>query len=131
LASIANGNRTKVFNLDGVESALMLISTDRSVYANALAALAAIPTRTVQQHFEQLAVSERLDPAIREAAARYLAAHIQHHGLLLTAAQVAELESAWRSAQSPEMGTALAAVVGSLKPNAKRVSSRFQRVPAP
>jgi HEAT repeat protein len=131
LASIANGNRTNVFNLDGAESALMVVSTDRSVYANALAALAAIPTRTVQQHFEQLAVSERLDPAIREAAARYLAAHIQRHGLLLTAAQVSELESAWRSAQSPEMGTALAAVVGSLKPNAKRVSSRFQRVPGP
>jgi HEAT repeat protein len=131
LASIANGNRTKVFNLDGAESALMVISTDRSVYANALAALAAIPTGTVQRHFEQLAVSERLDPAIREAAARYLAAHIQRHGLLLSAAQVAELESAWRSAQSPEMGTALSAVVGSLKPNAKRVGSRFQRVPAP
>ncbi len=131
LASIANANRTKVFNLDGAESALMIISTDRSVYANALAALAAIPTGSVQRHFEQLAISERLDPAIREAAARYLVAHIQRHGLLLSAAQVAELEAAWRSAQSPELTTALAAAIGSLKPNARRVSSRFQSAPVP
>jgi HEAT repeat protein len=131
LASIANGNRTKVFNLDNAEAALMVVSTDRAVFANALAALAAIPTGTVQRHFEQLAMGERLDPAIREAAARHLAAHIQRHGLLLSAAQAAELEAAWRSAQNPELATALAAVVGSLKPNAKRVGSRFQRVPVP
>ena len=131
LASIANGNRTKVFNLDYAEPALMVISTDRSVYANALAALAAIPTAAVQRHFEQLSVSERLDAVIREAAARHLATHIQRHGLLLSAAQVAELEAAWRSAQTPELATSLAAVVGSLKPNAKRVGSRFQRVAVP
>jgi HEAT repeat protein len=131
LAFIANGNRTKVFNLDFAEPALMVVSTDRTVFANALAALAAIPTATVQRHFEQLAVSERLDAAIREAAARQLAAHIQRHGLLLSAAQVAELEAAWRSAQTPELATSLAAVVGSLKPNARRVGSRFQKVPVP
>jgi hypothetical protein len=129
LASIANGNRTNVFNLDSAETALMVISTDRTVFANALAALAAIPTGTVQRHFEQLAVSERLDAVLREAAARQLAAHIQRHGLLLSAAQAAEVEAAWRSAQTPELATALAAVVGSLKPNAKRVGTRFQRVP--
>jgi HEAT repeat protein len=131
LASIANGNRTRIFNLDGTESALMAISMDRSVYANALTALAAIPTGAVQRHFEQLAISERLDPAIREAAAGHLVAHIQRHGLLLSAGQVNELESAWRSAQSPEMATTLAAVVGSLKPNARRVSDRFQSAPTP
>jgi HEAT repeat protein len=134
-AAIASGNRTKVFNLDGAEAALMAVSTDRSAYANALTALAAIPSGAVQRHFEQLAVGERLDPAIREAAARHLAAHIQRHGLLLHGSQVAELELALRSAQSPELATALAAAVGSLKPNAKRVSTRFQRAatitPAP
>jgi hypothetical protein len=44
---------------------------------------------------------------------------------------VAELEAAWHSAQSPEIVTALAAAVGSLKPNAKRVSDRFQRIALP
>lgn len=130
-AAIANGNQTKVFNLDAAEPALMAISTDRSVFANALAALAAIPTTAVQRHFQQLAISERLDPAIREAAARQLGAHIQRHGLLLTASQAGELEPAWRAAQSPELATDLAAVIGSLKPNAKRVSSRFQKVAVP
>ena len=96
-----------------------------------LTALAAIPSGAVQQHFEQLAVGERLDPAIREAAAHHLAAHIQQHGLLLHGSQVAELETAIQSAQSPELATALAAAVGSLKPNAKRVSTRFQRAASP
>jgi hypothetical protein len=109
----------------------MAISTDRSFYANAIAALAAIPTGKVQQHLEQLAVGERLDPAIRELAARELTAHIQRHGLLLHSSQVAELESSWRSAQSPELSTALAAAIGSLKPNAKRVGDRLQRATAP
>jgi HEAT repeat protein len=131
LASIARENRTRVFNLDIAESALMLVSTDRANYANALAALSAIPTANVQQHFEQLAIGQRLDPAIREMAARYLVAHIEHHGLLLTAAQVKQLETAWRAAPSPEMESALAAVVGALKPNARRVSSRFQELTSP
>jgi hypothetical protein len=130
-AAIARAHETRVFNLDGVEPALMAISTDRSVYANAIAALSAIPTGTVQRHLEQLAVGERLDPAIRELAARELAAHIQRHGLLLYTSQVAGLESAWRTAQSPELATALAAAVGSLKPNAKRIGDRLQRATAP
>lgn len=130
-AEISKGNQTRVFNLDSAESALMAISTDRPFYANAIAALASIPTGTVQRHFEQLAVSERLDPAIRELAARELAAHIQRHGLLLHGSQVAQLESSWRSAQSPELATALAAAVGSLKPNAKRVGDRLQRATSP
>jgi HEAT repeat protein len=130
-AAISKANQTKVFNLDSAESALMAISTDRSFYANAIAALAAIPTGTVQRHLEQLAIGERLDPAIREFAARELTAHIQRHGLLLHSSQVAELESSWRTAQSPELSTALAAAVGSLKPNAKRVGDRLQRATAP
>jgi len=130
-AAIAKGNQTKVFNFDSAEGALMAVSTDRAYYSNALVALAAIPTGAVQRHFEQLAISERIDPAIRELAARELAAHIQRHGLLLQSSQVAELESAWRSAQSPELATALAAAVGALKPNAKRVGDRFQRATIP
>jgi HEAT repeat protein len=130
LASIAKANQTKIFSLDSAESALMLVSTDRALFENALAALSAIPTGTVQHHFAQLAVGERLDPAIREAAARCLVAHIEHHGLLLSSTDVSQLEIAWRAASSPQLQTALAAVVGSLKPNAKRVSSRFRELPA-
>jgi hypothetical protein len=131
LASIAKENRTKIFNLDIAEAGLMLVSTDRTNFANALAALSAIPSANVQQHFEQLAIGQRLDPPIREAAARYLVTHIEHHGLLLTAAQVSQLEAAWRAAPTPELETALAAVVGSLKPNARRVSSRFEQLAPP
>jgi HEAT repeat protein len=130
-AAIARANETKVFNLDNAESALMAISSDRQYFGSAIEALAAIPSGAVQRHLEQLAIGERLDPAIRELAARALAAHIQRHGLLLHTSQVAELESTWHTAQTPELSTALAAAVGSLKPNAKRVGDRLQRATTP
>jgi HEAT repeat protein len=131
LASIANSNRTVIFPLAAAEDALIGVSTDPVLSSNALAAMAAIPTSKVQRQFEQLAVSERLDPSIREGAARQLAAHIHRYGLLLSAAEAAEVQAAWRSAASPEVATSLAAVMGSLKPNPLRVGTLLLRVPAP
>jgi CheY-like chemotaxis protein len=127
LAHIANTNRTNVFDVSGAESALLGVSTDPAVSADALAALAAIPTAAVQRDFQQIAVSERLEVPMRVMAARHLAAHIQRHGLLLSPSNAADLETAWRSAKSPELETALAAVIGSLKPNAKHVAGRLQQ----
>ena len=131
LAYIASGNRTDVFDLQNAQSALIRLSTDRALYADAMTALQALPTPAVQRNFEQIAVSELLDPAVRLAAVHHLAAHIQRRGLLLSSAEVAEVESAWKTAKSPEMTTALAAVIGSLQPNARRVGMRLQSVPFP
>jgi HEAT repeat protein len=131
LAEIARSNRTDIFPLDVAENPLMALSTDHATYANAMAALAAIPRGEVQRHFAQVASNDRNDAAIRIDAAHQLAAHIQRHGLLLPRPEVAQLEAAWHDAATPELATSLAAVVGTLKPNARRVATRLQAIPAP
>jgi hypothetical protein len=109
----------------------MALSNDKATYANAMTALAAIPRGEVQKHFAQLAFTDRFDAAIRIDAARHLAEHIQRYGLLLSRSEVAQLEGALHDASSPELATALAAAVGTLQPNAKRVATRLQAIPAP
>jgi hypothetical protein len=131
LAYIARSNRTNIFPLDPAENALMAISADPSVSSNALEALSAIPEREPQRQFEQLASRETLDPAIRINAAHHLAAHIQRFGLLLSPGDVSQLEAAWRDATDPEVSAALAGVVGTLKPNAKRVATRLRQIGVP
>jgi HEAT repeat protein len=131
LANIARSNRTNIFPLDPAENALMAISADPAVSSNALEALSAIPEREPQRQFEQLASRDTLDPAIRINAAHHLAAHIQRFGLLLSPADIAHLEAAWRDATDPEVSTALAGVVGTLKPNAKRVATRLKQIGVP
>jgi hypothetical protein len=131
LAYIAGGNRTDIFRLFPAENALMVVSTNPSLAANALLALAAIPSAAVQQHFEQLATSERLDASLRTMAARHLAAHIQRHGLLLPPDGVRRLEASWTQASDRQLATALAAAVGTLKPNARLVTERLQNAAPP
>ncbi|HEV8068284.1 MAG TPA: HEAT repeat domain-containing protein [Planctomycetaceae bacterium] len=131
LAQIARSNRTDIFPLDLAENPLMGLSTDRATSVNAMAALAAIPRGDVQRHFAQLASTDRFDPTIRLDAAHALIAHIQRFGLLLSRSEVAQLESAWHDASSPELATALSAAVGMLKPNPKRVASRLQSIAVP
>jgi hypothetical protein len=131
LAQIARSNRTDIFPLDLAENPLMGLSTDRATSVNAMAALAAIPRGDVQRHFAQLASTDRFDPTIRLDAAHELIAHIQRFGLLLSRSEVAQLESAWHDASSPELATALSAAVGMLKPNPKRVASRLQSIAVP
>ncbi|HEV7999802.1 MAG TPA: HEAT repeat domain-containing protein [Planctomycetaceae bacterium] len=131
LAQIARSNRTDIFPLESAENALMSLSTERQTSANALTALAAIPRGAVQRHFAQLASTDRFDSAIRLDAAHQLAAHIQRYGLLLSRSEVAQLEAAWHDANSPELATALSVAVGTLKPNAKRVADRLERIAVP
>jgi HEAT repeat protein len=131
LAEIARSNRTDIFSLDSAANPLMALSNDKATYANAMTALAAIPRGEVQKHFAQLAFTDRFDAAIRIDAARHLAEHIQRYGLLLSRSEVAQLEGALHDASSPELATALAAAVGTLQPNAKRVATRLQAIPAP
>jgi HEAT repeat protein len=131
LAQIARSNRTDIFPLESAENALMSLSTERQTSANAMTALAAIPRGAVQRHFSQLASTDRFDSAIRLDAAHQLAAHIQRFGLLLSRSEIAQLEAAWHDANSPELATALSVAVGTLKPNAKRVADRLERIAVP
>ena len=131
LAHIASGRRTEIFDIAPAENALQGVLTDDTVAQNAITALAAIPTATVQQQFEELAVNSQTSPELRITAALQLAFHIQRFGLLLEDRQVNEVRSSWEQADNPELATALAAVLGSLKPNASLVNGRLQQFPAP
>lgn len=129
LAHIANGRRTRLYDLAPAESALFAVATDPDLAADAMVALGAIPTRTVQERLEELAVNATLDPAVREAAALQLAFHLQRFGLLLNDARLAELRAAWQTAEVPTLKTALAAVIGTLQPNARLVGERLRGIP--
>jgi hypothetical protein len=129
LAHIANGYRTNLYDLAAAESNLILASHNPEIADNAVRALAAIPSRAAQQELQELTLSDNYDIDLRISAALHLAFHVQRFGLLLSQKQIAELKTSWRSGSPPELATALAAVVGSLKPNAKRVGTRLRRFP--
>ena len=94
--------------------------------------MGAIPTIGSQQQLQATAVSNVFEVKLREGAALQLAFHIQRFGLLLSQKEVLEIERVWKTTVDPDLATALAAVIGSLKPNSKRVSGILLRtLPAP
>ncbi len=125
LADIAS-SRNDVFDLTAAGDALIEASNDPLLTDNVLLALSEIPTNAVQKTLLQLAISASTEPAISVAAARHLAHHIQAFGLLLTREELARLKSSWRDSSNPELASALATVLGSLKPNAKQVGTRLR-----
>jgi len=132
-AHIAGGKRTKLFNIAPAERVLFAAVNDQNLAGDALVALGAIATPTAQERFQEVAVSESRDPGLRETAALQLAFHIQRFGLLISRTQIDEIMASWQKAQNqhPDLATALASVVGSLKPNARRVDSRLKQFPLP
>jgi DNA-binding response OmpR family regulator len=133
LADIAS-RQTDVFDLRPAEAALLGAVQDPTLSENILLALSASPSASVQQALQQIAVSGSFPARQRESAALQLAAHIQRFDLLLSAEQVDELRSSWQAAEDPALATALAGVLGTLKPNSRQVGLRlkeFAPVPAP
>ncbi|MCA9118002.1 MAG: hypothetical protein KDA79_23180, partial [Planctomycetaceae bacterium] len=57
--------------------------------------------------------------------------HIQRFGLLLEDSQVKEVRTVWEQTDQPSLATALASVIGSLKPNAALIDGRIQKFPEP
>ncbi|MBL6707137.1 MAG: HEAT repeat domain-containing protein [Planctomycetaceae bacterium] len=130
-AHIAGGRRTETFNIDSAEQALFDAVNDPGVGENAVIALGAIATATSQERLQEIAVSEARDEALRETAALQLAFHMQRYGILLSESRVQEVQLAWQSAPAGPLKTALAAVVGSLKPTSQRITELLQSLPAP
>ncbi len=131
LAHIAEG-KSSIFDLTPAEAALGTAMRDDALARQAIYAIRAIPSRTEQGRFLEIALSELgVLEENRVAAAEQLAMHIQRYGLLLSVEQVSQLEVAWKSATDPEIKTALASVVGTLKPNGQRVSGRLRQYVQP
>ncbi len=131
LAHIASTRQTSIFDIAPAEAALDRAIANPDLAANAVQALAAIPTKTAQQSLEGVAVSTSHEVPVRELAAIQLAFHIQRHGLLLTGDQVREIQAAIPMADDPQLASALTSVMGSLKPNPKAVGTQLQQFPIP
>lgn len=131
LAHIAAGRRTRIFSVAPAETALLDALNDPVLAENALLALSAVPTKTVQQQFAMLATGQNVETSFRESAALQLAFHIQRFGALLDEQEVLAIRTSWQTATDPALATALASVVGSLKPNGKRIGQRLGDFPPP
>jgi CheY-like chemotaxis protein len=132
LATIGTSNSlSKLFDISRAEKELTAAVEDPDIAMNALTALGSIPTATAQRRIADVALNTQVDPLLREAAAGQLAYHIQHHGLLLGRNDVIEVHDGWKRTDNPAVKSALASVIGSLKPNATIVGERLQQFPVP
>ncbi len=119
LEHIASGQRTKLFDLAPAEKALADNVNDPDVGRSCIIALGAIATSTAQQRLLDTSVGDSIDPGIRVSAARQLAFHIQRFGLLVSTDDIARLRDHTAAETDPVASSALTAVTGSLKPDAK------------
>lgn len=131
LAHIASGRRNAVFNIASAETALLSALNDPELAENALLALAAISTEAVQKQLVVVATTEAADERLRENAAVQLAFHILRYGAMIDERDALALRSSWAEATDADLSTALASVLGALKPDAKRNGDRLERFPAP
>jgi len=126
LAHIAEGQRTKIYNLNLAENALLVSADNPALAENCLLALGSIGTRGSQAKMAELLLNLGLDNRLRVTAAGQLAYHIQRHGLVLDDTQLADIQQLWKAPGDPALSTAVGAVIGSLRPNARLVGERLQ-----
>ncbi|MGE5195055.1 MAG: hypothetical protein ACM3U2_21385 [Deltaproteobacteria bacterium] len=127
LAHIAQGRRTRIFDITSAEPELSEALDDDRLAPPALEALGEIATRSAQERLSDLVVNIRADVELRRTAALKLAFHIQRFGLLLPKSALGQLHNTWESAREPaELRTAVAGVIGSLKPDAVLAGKRLK-----
>jgi len=126
LSYISAGRRTNLFNLAPAEAALTAGVNVPELARDCLIALSGIPRESVQQTLLSTALQIQMEPAIRRIAGYQMAYHVQRHGWLLQDSDVKDLHRVYDNEKDNGVATALAAVIGSLKPNAKLVGERLQ-----
>ena len=131
LATLATGRGSRVFDVSQAEKELALVIESPDAGANAIVALGSLPSGTAQRRLSEAALNTQLDATLREAAAAQLGYHIQRFGLLLTKEGVGAVHAGWVAAQEPSVKTALAGVIGALRPNATLVGERLQQFSTP
>jgi hypothetical protein len=126
LSYIAASRRNDVYDLKPAETALTSGLVDPEIAHACLLGLSSIATQTSQQTLLSSALLEQNSPETRRTAAYQLAYHIQRYGWLLDNGSVNELHQTHESTTDSELATALAAVIGSLKPNSQLVGERLR-----
>jgi HEAT repeat protein len=126
LAHIAQGRRTKVFDINLAEPELLGALKDEKLAPLALEALGEIASRASQQGIVDLLLDGQSEADLRRAAAFKLAWHIQRFGLLLSKPALEGLHRVWGNPrESAELRTAVGGVIGSLKPDTELAGKRL------
>ena len=131
LAHIATGHRTRLFPLSSVEDVLFEALSDEALAGNTLKALSAIPTRETQVALCDVVLNSNHSVPVRTRAASMLAFHIQRFGLVISDTQVQKLHASMTEVTDAGFATAMAGVIGSLKPNSELVSERLRQFQLP
>ena len=130
LAHIAQGRRTKIFDIKPAEPELTDLLEDEKLAPLALEALGETPTRTSQQTIAVLVLNSQADVDLRRLAATKLAFHIQRFGLVLSHGTIDGLHKVWQNdREAAELRTAVGSVIGSLKPDAELAGKRLKQQP--
>jgi hypothetical protein len=131
LSTLATNRNSQIFDVSTAEKELSLVAEDADVGTSALAALSCISSGAAQRRLAQIAVNPQLEPSMRQTAGLQLGFHIQRFGLLLTKDEVAEVSDAWTGTDNPAIKSALASVMGTLRPNQAVVGERLRQHPLP
>jgi hypothetical protein len=128
LAHIAQGRRTRVFDIRPAEPELVNLLNDENLANYALECLGEIATPTSQQRLAVVVLDIQAPLDLRRTAANKLAFHIQRFGLTLSQDEIAGLHKIWEGNREPaELRTAVGSVIGSLKPDATLAGKRLQQ----
>lgn len=126
LAHIAQGRRTKVFDINPAEPELLDLLEDENLAPLALEAVGEIASRASQQRIADVILDGQADGNLRRAAAFKLAYHIQRFGLLTSKTSLDALHKLWNNPREPaELRTAVGGVIGSLKPDTELAGKRL------
>ncbi len=127
-AHIAQGRRTRIFDITVAEPELVNILEDEELAAYGLDALGEIPTRTSQQRMADVVLDIQAPLDLRRTAAYKLAFHLQRFGLMLSKSAIDGLHKVWEGSREPaELRTAVGSVIGSFKPDATLAGKRLKQ----
>jgi len=118
LRRIAIRNVGQVFDLSLAQDAVMASIGKPRLAEDALVTLGAIGTSQSQQKLFSTTTAPAANTNLQALAATQLAFHIQHYGLLLSKSETNLLKSLFQAETDPNLRTALAGVIGTLKPTA-------------
>ena len=129
LTQLADRKQASLFDLKPAEDALLTAINEEQLGESAVFALGGIGSPSAQSKLFEVSTAVSRPAPIRSRALSQLAGHMQRHGVLLTELQTDEFRKAARQETDPQLQTAFAATLGSLKPDLARSSEVLKAVP--
>lgn len=129
LRRIAEG-RTHIYDLTPAEGALIRSLGRNEIGEDALIALSAIPTSTVQSKLAETVLDGSSSGLVRSEAARQLSRHLLRHQSTLDQTVADSLVAAWKSEADADLRQAMTSVIGALAPQRSGVDALLLGVSA-